>query len=377
MKVFLCIISVFYISSLSFAQIKNPRGISYTWQTDTTQRTVELDEISVVVPRNTFPKIDYPEFIGKAAGLDKFFHHEPVIAVTVNGKSKAYPLNMLTMHEISNDSLGGVPILPTFCPLCNSSVVYDRRLKHNGKDYLLTFEVSGMLRNSDMVMADQETQTWWQQLMGWGIVGELAGAELTIIPSVVISVKEFFESYPEGLILSPDLPTRAKNNYGTNPYVGYDKEGNTPYADFFDFEKLDARLDPMERILDLESPNGHKVYPFSAIAKSGVINDHFDGMDIVIFHKKGTVSVLDARQITNSKAVGSATLFSSKVDGKIHQFYKKGAKFFDRQTESEWNISGKCIAGKLKGKQLKTLGSSNHFAFAWLSFFPDSEIYSK
>lgn len=363
------------ITCFAEAQIKNPRGIPYTWQTDTTHRTVDLDEITVVVPRNTFPKIDYPEFIGMDEGLEKFFRQEPVIAVSINGQSKAYPLNMLTMHEISNDSLGGVPILPTFCPLCNSSVVYDRRLTHNGENYLLEFEVSGMLRNSDMIMADKQTQTWWQQLMGWGIVGELAEAELTVIPSMVISVQDYFSSHPDGLILSPELPTRAKGNYGTNPYVGYDGEGNKPYADFFDFEKLDSRLDPMERILDFESPNGHKIYPFSNLAEEGVVNDHFDEKDIVIFFKESTVSVLDTRQIVNGKAVGSATLFSAMLEGQLYEFYQKNGKFYDRQTGSEWNISGQCVGGTLKGKQLKSEGYSNHFAFAWLSFFPDSEIY--
>ena len=104
------------ISSVK-AQLKNLRNIEYNWKTDTSKRIVNLEEITVVVPRNTFPKIDYPKFIGKEKGLKEFFKHEPVISVAINGKAKAYPLNILTMHEISNDSLDGIPILPTYCPL--------------------------------------------------------------------------------------------------------------------------------------------------------------------------------------------------------------------------------------------------------------------
>ncbi|MBC8315339.1 MAG: DUF3179 domain-containing protein, partial [Bacteroidetes bacterium] len=148
----LCILILSLAVSSIKAQLRNPRNTQYVWNTDTTLRVVDLSEISLILPRNSFPKLDFPGFIGKEKGLTAFFNHEPVISVSINNEAKAYPLSMLTMHELSNDSLGGIPILPTYCPLCNSSVVYDRRLTYNGKKYLLDFEASGMLRNSDMVM---------------------------------------------------------------------------------------------------------------------------------------------------------------------------------------------------------------------------------
>lgn len=357
------------------AQLKNPKNIPYKWETDTLNKTLNLSEITVAVPRNTFPAIDYPNFIGKTEGLNSFFKHEPVISVYIKGEAKAYPLNMLTMHEISNDSLGGIPILPTYCPLCNSSMVYDRRLTHKGKEYLLDFEVSGMLRNSDMIMADKQTETWWQQLMGTGLVGVLAGADLTIIPSMVISVNDFFERYPKGKILSPKTGTNAQSSYGKNPYVNYDSKDNLPYDMYFDLEKLDSRLLPMERIIDIKGTDGYKIYPFSIIAKKGVINDVYSGKNIVIFYKEGTVSVLDSKDISKSKAIGSATVFSSILEGKHLIFKKKNGVFIDTKTKSVWDITGRCIDGKLKGKILIPEAHSNHFAFAWLTFHPESEIY--
>jgi hypothetical protein len=357
------------------AQLNNPKNIPYTWETDTTKRNIELSEITVAVPRKTFPTIDYPNFIGKAEGLKSFFEHEPVISVTIDGKSKAYPLNMLTMHEISNDSLGRIPILPTFCPLCNSSVVYDRRLNHGGQQYILEFEVSGMLRNSDMVMADKQTQTWWQQLMGFGLVGDLNGAELDVIPSMVVSVKDYFERYPNGKILSPNTGTEAEERYGTNPYTNYDSLGNTPWERYFDQSKLDTRLPAMERVIDLEGENSYKIYPFSIIAKKGALNDRYDEKNIVIFHKKGTVSVLDKNDISKSKSIGSATMFSSDIDGITLTFQKVDEDFIDNETGSIWDITGRCINGKMKGKELIPERYSNHFAFAWLTFHPESEIY--
>ncbi len=361
----------------SIAQLVNYRDVPYSWKTDTIKRNIELSEITVVLPRNSFPTINYPKFIGKKEGLSHFFEHEPVISVTIDGKSKAYPLNMLTMHEISNDSLSGVPILPTFCPLCNSSVVYDRRLTYQGIQYVLDFEVSGMLRNSDMVMADKQTETWWQQLIGTGIVGKLSGAELTIIPSLVISVKDFFERYPDGLILSPKTNTTSENAYGSNPYENYDSETNKPYKRFFNPVKLNSRLPAMERIIDLEGSNGYRIYPFSIISEEGVINDNYDGKNIVIFYTEETISVLDKKDISKSKSIGSATLFSSNLDGKILMFKKTKDGFVDSDTKSTWDITGRCIKGKMKGKELSLERYSNHFAFAWLAFHPESEIYSK
>lgn len=335
---------------------------------------VDLSEITAVVPRNTFPQIDYPKFIEREEGQKTFYKHEPVISVAINGKAKAYSLNMLTMHEISNDLLAGIPILPTYCPLCNASVVYDRRLTHNSKEYLLEFEVSGMLRNSDMIMADNQTETWWQQLTGEGLVGELAGAGLEVIPSMVISVEEFFERRPNGEILSPNTGTRAENRYGMNPYEGYDGLSKKPYESFFDYKKLDSRLEPMDRVIDIEGSDGYKIYPFSMVANLGILHDTYDGNSIVIFHKEGTVSVLDKRQISKSRSVGSATVFSSILDDHLH-FEKIDGAFIDEETQSEWDITGRCINGMLEGKELIPIPHSNHFAFAWLSFYPDSEIF--
>lgn len=365
-----------FLSLFGMAQLNNPKNIEFTWNTDTTKAIVPLSEITVVLPRGAFPSIDNPPFLGREAALNQFFEHEPVISVEIDGAAKAYSLNMLTMHEISNDELSGVPILPTFCPLCNSSVVYDRRFTHEGQTYILDFEVSGMLRNSDMVMADKQTHTWWQQLNGMGIVGQFAGQELEIIPSLVISVEEFFDRYPDGRILSPDIETTAKERYGKNPYVGYDDLEGKPYERFFQHDAIDDRLNPMERLIDLRTEKGVIVFPFSDIEKQGVINYTFKGTHVVIFHKKGTVSVLDKGNIRESKAIGSATMFSPIVDEEVLTFSKVDNSFLDKQTNSRWDITGLCVEGSLKGKQLQTLPHSNHFAFAFLRFFPNTEIYS-
>jgi len=296
------ILLIFCLFSTSIAQIQNPRDVLYDRDTDTTKYTIDLSELILVAEKGLFPIIDYPKFVGKKVGLEGFFEHEPVISVEVNGMAKAYPLNMLTFHEMVNDTLAGISILPTYCPLCNSGVVFNRSLNFEGKEYLLEFEVSGFLRNSNMVMFDRQTETWWQQLMGEAIVGELAGAELKIVPSLIISVKEFFDRYPDGQILPKETGhEKAMERYGTNPYTRYDSISKNPYSRFFDENNVDSRLPAMERVIDIQDDGKYKIYPFTAIAEKGVINDKFESKNIAIFYLQGTVQF----QIWMKKIFGS------------------------------------------------------------------------
>lgn len=369
---------VFLFSIVIWGQMKNPKNIPFNWKTDTTQTIIDLAELSVVLPRGSFQVLNYPEFIGKEKGLGEYFKREPVMAVEIDGNAKAYPLNVLSIHEIANDTLEGNPILATFCPLCNSGIVFDRSLNHNGKEYLLDFEVSGMLRKSDMVMADKQTETWWQQLLGKGIVGELAGVELDIIPSLIVSVKEFFDRFPDGQILSKESGNlKAQQAYGKNYYKNYDSEDGKPYGRFFDEDDLDSRLPPMERIVDIRSQGEFKVYPFSTVAEKGVINDQFNGKNVVLFYKPGVVSILDKKKISESKDIGTVTVFNSSLDGEVLTFVKKDGNFIDENTKSTWDITGRCVEGELKGKQLNIEPHGNHFAFAWLAFHPETKIYGQ
>lgn len=360
------------------AQIQNPRNVEYDWNTDTSKHTIDLSEMILVATKGLFPIIDYPSFVGKEEGMKSFFEHEPVISIEVNGQAKAYPLNMLTFHEMANDTLAGIPLLPTYCPLCNSGVVFDRRLEFDGHEYTLEFEVSGFLRNSNMVMYDRESESWWQQLMGDAVAGRFAGAELAILPSLIISVNEFFERYPKGQILSTQTGyEKSMERYGTNPYTHYDSISKNPYSRFFEAEKVDGRLPAMERVIDIQHEGKYKIYPFTAIAEQEVINDQFFSKQVVIFYQSGTVSNMDKADISASKNVGSATVFDPHINGQLLSFKKVNGKFIDDQTKSLWDITGRCIKGDLKGKRLLIEAHSNHFAFSWLAFFPDSEIYGQ
>ena len=357
-----------------FAQVQNPERLDKRWKTDTTKHSVSLSEYIALMPRDGFQVLNYPKFLKKKEGLKAFYKNEPVVSVEINNTAKAYSLNILSYHEISNDTLSGVPILVSYCPLCNSAIVFSRNIKIDGKSKVAQFGIAGMLRKSNMVMWDDLTESWWQQIMGEAVVGKLTGTQLKIIPSQVISVKEFFDNYPNGQILSNKTGfAQAEKRYGKNYYVKYDSVGKKP-SRFFQ-GKVDSRLSAMERIVGLSVNGEYKAYPFSVIRKKDVINDNFNSQNIVIFYEQGTVSVLDKSKLNESKNIGSATVFIPEINGKKLTFKKLNNGFTDIQTNSVWNISGKCISGKMKGSQLRTKIHGNHFAFAWFSFHPATAVY--
>ena len=356
------------------AQIIDKRNINQEWKTERTKANVSLGEFRVLLPRDGIPPIDKPKFWTANEADGKFFDHEPVITLTLNGETKAYPLSILMFHEIVNDEVGGNPVSVTYCPLCNAAIVFDRNLQYDGETYLLDFGVSGMLRKSDLVMWDRQTETWWQQFTGEALVGKLAGARLDLLPSALISYEDFIESYPGGYILSKETGFgRQEEMYGTNPYENYDDIAND--KPFLFFEEIDSRLPAMERVINVNSGDINRVYPLTLIQKEGVINDTVGNKNIVLFHQFGTKSVMGNKDIQDAKDIGAVTVFSSILDGELLTFTKTRNNFTDNETGSVWSLTGKCIEGKLKGKELKPEMHGNHFAFAWFAFRPDSQIY--
>lgn len=365
-----------FLPLYTFGQIRNPRNLPYQWITDTSRHSVELSDLTLVVSKDALPILNFPEFILKNDEKYNFYDFEPVIAISYNGESKAYPVNMITLYELANDSIGLEKVMITYCPRCNSGMVFSRKTKKDGKDYLLDFAVSGILLNDDMIMYDKQTNSWWDEHMGEAIVGELAGTELKVMRAQIISAKEFFEKYPDGKILSPKgIKIIDKKSEYPPFYTNKDNENSD--TTFFISEKVDSRLPPLERVVDVNVMDHTTIYPFAALGRIGVINEFFNNLHFVIFYHNQVVSVSNKEKLSNSQFNGSAMVFRSLVNGANYTFYKKGNYFYDDQTESTWDITGYCLKGSLKDKQLMFLPNSNHFAFAYLAYFPDAQIYGQ
>lgn len=352
---------------------------SFWEDTNFCNHTVPYDEFAGGgPPPDGIPRIN-PEEVqleSIADARDWLQDQSPVIALDIDGDIRAYPLLIMTRHEIVNDVVGERPVAVTFCPLCNSALVFERDVDLEGVDEPLTFGVSGVLRNSDLVMFDDQTKTWWQQLTGEGIVGDHAGAQLTLVPSLLVSFGQFAEQFPEGQVLSrlsgiDKLPT----GYTGNPYEGYDSL-DSPFGGFFPVERLDERLPSMERVLAGTIGGEPIAYPFDLLEEERVINDTVGERDVVAFWQPGKASALDQRDIDESRDVGMAGLFNREVDGEVLTFsLNDDGEIVDEQTGSTWNVFGTATSGELEGTQLRTELAAPHFWFAWAAFRPETAIY--
>jgi len=326
------------------------------------QPDVFNDILSGGVGRDGIPPIDDPTFDTQETANLWLQDQSPVISVELDGVARAYPLAILTRHEIVNDVIGETPIAATFCPLCNSAIVFDRRVDGD----VLRLGVSGFLRNSDLIMWDDKTQSWWQQFTGEAIVGTYTGTLLDIVSSQVVSYAAFKAQYPEGEVLSTN-----GRNYGSNPYVGYDSNAQP----FLFTGTIDSRLFATERVLGVDLNNVTVAYPFPNLSEEIAINDTVGDVDVVALWQPGAASALDAPEIANSRDVGMAGLFERTLDGQVLTFSVDNGAIVDDQTGSTWNVFGTAMTGELAGAQLEQVNAFPHFWFAWAAFHPDTELY--
>ncbi len=337
------------------------------WATDFTRRTIAWEDvISGGPPKDGIPAISDPTFESVAAAGGWLSDRDPVIMFEEDGDVRAYPLAILIWHEIVNDTVGGKPVAVTFCPLCNASIVFDRSF--DGQ--VLDFGTTGKLRNSDLIMYDRQTETWWQQFTGQGIVGQYAGTQLDFLASQVISFADFAAEFPDGQVLARPPVNRS---YGANPYTGYD---STQRPFLFQGE-IDERLPATERVVGVVLPGVVKAYPFTQVAATGAINDEVAGAPLVVFHKTGTASALDAGAISEGRDIGSVAVFDRRIDGGATlTFVANGdGAYSDKETGSVWNILGEAVAGDLAGQRLTQILAFDHFWFAWAAFHPETELY--
>lgn len=347
------------------------QGLDLAWETDWSRRTIDLSELLRGIggsdPRDRIPPIDVPVF-ERVPVVEWLSDRDPGVVLVVGGDARFYPLSVLTRHEIVNDRVGGTAVAVTYCPLCNTAVAFVRVL--DGEEIRLG--VSGLLRNSDLVMWDRDTTSLWQQVTGEAIVGDHAGRRLEVLPTRITSYGAYADGYPEGLALGPDQGLGPV--YGANPYVGYSSRPE-PYS-LFDGDP-DDRLPPLERVVGVDEGGEVKGYPFSVLTATHVVNDVVGGVPVVVlWGDPGTADALDGPSIPDSRGVGTGVAYRSTVDGTVLTFegHPDGGLFVDQETNSVWTLLGRAISGPLEGEQLEVALHRNEFFFAFAAFFPDAHL---
>jgi hypothetical protein len=347
-----------------------PLGAENQFGTDFSRHTIPYSEIlSGGPPKDGIPAIDNPTFFSVAEADDYLEDLEPVVFFQLGEDTRAYPLQILTWHEIVNDEVDGKPVAITFCPLCNTAIAFDA----NFDGQALDFGTTGRLRFSNLIMYDRQTETWWQQATGTGIAGEYAGEQLTFLPASIIGWGEFKENFPEGKVLSRE--TGFRREYGRNPYVGYDNINNSPFL--FRGPETPGELPAMARVLTVDLDDEAVAYPYELLQERSAINDTISGMEVVILWQPGTASALNSSRIAEGEDVGAGAAYSRIVDGKVLTFFLSDGKILDDQTGSEWDVFGRAVGGELAGTQLEPLVSVNHFWFSWAAFKPETRIYQQ
>jgi Protein of unknown function (DUF3179) len=307
-------------------------------------------------PPMPFVPLLEPRFI-PAAKADFLKDGDRVVGVSENGVSKAYQPKVLAFHHVVQDNLKELPIIATWCALCNTPLVYKREV--DGKT--LTFQRAGN-RGNNFFMVDAETNSHWQQIGGECFDGPMKGKRLTMVPFLYTTWGEWRSQHSETLVLIPEAAYQAgydfmdKNRVSVVPY-GSDKK---PDRDLIRQE--DKRLPNYEQVIGIEVGNTHKAYPVSALRKQTALNDAVGGEPVLLVY---------------AAASDTTTAFSRTIGGRALTFHAAdGGIVVDRETASKWTAYGECVAGKLKGQKLNRIIPQPGSWFAWAEFFPDTEVYS-
>ena len=250
--------------------------------------SIDYDEIVTDGPRrDQIPPIHNPKFV-EASTAEGIGLKEPVLSIGINGDFRAYPLRILLWHEIVNDTVGGVPILVSYCPLCNSGVIFDRRV--DGE--VLRFGNTGRIRHFDMVMYDHNSESWWQQFLGEAIVGDMTGTRMKALPARLESLENFIARASDGKLLVPN--NERARAYGRTPYVQMDSS-RLPRARFG--YTLPEDIEPVARVVVV----GEEAWTLDLIQAAG----HLETDDLIISWEPGQNSIHDRGLISDGRDVGN------------------------------------------------------------------------
>ncbi len=294
------------------------------------------------VGRFKFLPITQKRFEGAArnmVGMD-----EQVLGIEHGGEQKAFPVNMLYYHHQIADEVGGHPIWPTYCGLCNSGRIYDRLVDGKALEFTLVGAV-----NYNATFRDHTTGSWWRQEVGDAIKGPLKGRMLEDMPCEQMTLGNWLAKHPDSLVLQYD-PVFQKQydirtallNYEVS-LPGWHMQASPPL------------------VVGIEVGAVARAYDWNQLVKHRLVHDEVEGASLLV--------VAD-------EAGSSAFVYDRTVDGKVLEFTLDGDGLADEATGSSWDMFGRCRKGKLKGKCLTQLQSYKQYVRAWVTFHPDASFYN-
>ena len=267
----------------------------------------------------------------------------PVMGVSLNGETKAYPANMLFYHHVLSDVVGGKPLLATYCGMCRSGRVYDIDWPEGTPEFMLVGAIS-----FNAILRDSITQSWWRQETGEAAKGARQGDQLEDIYFEQMTLKNWLEKHPDSLVLQYD-PTFANKYHFLGKLLNFEAS----------FPRWHMQKTP-PLVVGIVCNGASKAYDLIELQNRQIVNDDVNGSAIV--------AISDA-------AKTSAFVYDRKLDGQLLEFVMKDDVITDTHTGSSWSHLGHCTGGKLKGKKLVQLQSYQQFIRAWITFHPDTAFY--
>ena len=315
-----------------------------------------IDSLHDLIPPVYAPVYETNEAASNAAD-GWLFPMDRVIGIEIDGQAYAYPVKTLTFREIVNDTLGGQPLLVSYCPLCASGVVYQRTL--DGRP--LVFGNTSGLYNNDMVMVDHQTGSFWHQVTGEAIAGEVAGAQLEPMPAMTVRFGEWTALHPDGLVLA-NSKDQARRALDPTEQIQASVNRGSFFFPIDEKSTSDERLDLGALVVVIKLAGQWRAYPLQT-GPAWALNDLAAGVPVAVLG-----------------AGDSAGVFVAEVDGRRLTFTgNQGApggqsKFSDAETGSTWDLAGRAVAGALKGQRLQAIPSRRSFWFAVAGGIPGIEL---
>jgi hypothetical protein len=284
-----------------------------------------------------------------SASADTTNRDHLIIGVYINGEAKAYPIEVIGYHHQVRDTIGGEPVMITYCTVCRTGRVYSPYI--DGK--LQDFRLVGM-DHFNAMFEDAATKSWWRQESGTAIAGPLKGTSLKEIPSSQMALSDWLALHPGSYILQPD--SIFKKEYAD--LKGYDVD--TLHSSL---EKRDSASWKLKSwIIGVNVNNHFKAYDWNILAKKKMIEDSVANVPLLLTMNRDERTFYVVNRNTSN--------------GVLHFSYDSTTQVLhDDKTNSTWNVNGTCIEGSMKGTQLRSVQSYQEFWHSWREFHPQTEIY--
>jgi len=297
--------------------------------------------------QDCIPNLTNPEMVSvNSSGLAYLDDYDLIVGVRRGDDYLAFPHPILDWHEVINMDEYSI----SYCPLTGSALHVD---DDRG------FGVSGMLHNSNLIMYDKESNSFWPQMFLQAAAGESRGEDLALDRMVETTWGTWRRLYPDTKAVSSN--TGFSRNYNSYPYGSY----RTDASIYFPVKNLDSRLQAKERLVGILAGDETKAYRVADFDSSTqVIHDQLSSQNVVLFgsaEDNFAVAYISDKQFSvKSYDLDTGTIL-----------------FTDNETGSDWNIFGEAVAGPLAGESLEMAKSFISYWFAWAAFYPETSIWEK